>query len=112
MFKVHWYNPYLFIHVCYPCICKYFRIKICLNQCSQYQSNVHHVNSKKGETTAVNGSVCKKVDLLINTLSTTYKLVHTYKTLYTLNNPGLTLNGPNALTNSSLLQSLNPHIIK
>ena len=26
------YNAYLFIHVCYRCICKYFRIKICLNQ--------------------------------------------------------------------------------
>ena len=23
---------YLLIYVCYPCICKYFRIKICLNQ--------------------------------------------------------------------------------
>ena len=29
------YNPYLLIYVCYPCICKYFRIKICLNQCDQ-----------------------------------------------------------------------------
>ena len=26
------YNPYLLIYVCYPCICKYVRIKICLNQ--------------------------------------------------------------------------------
>jgi len=25
-------NPYLLIYVCYPCICKYFGIKICLNQ--------------------------------------------------------------------------------
>ena len=27
------YNPYLFIYVCYRCICKYFRIKIRLHQC-------------------------------------------------------------------------------
>ena len=26
------FYPYLLIYVCYPCICKYFRIKICLNQ--------------------------------------------------------------------------------
>ena len=26
------YNPYLFIYVDYPCICKYFLIKMCLNQ--------------------------------------------------------------------------------
>ena len=73
MFKVNQCTQFtdtilIYLYMCVILVSvKNFRIKTCLNQCSQCQWNVHHVNSKKRETTAINGSVCKKVDLQIST---------------------------------------------